>query len=128
MASADFCTAVIPLYGTQSVPPSSGWNCLDTGQTSPGNAHLLSRLCPSHLRPCFLDRFWALEIYASLPSTSASMRFLFVGPAFCRSLPSDSASRRTPLRLWLTVPSIRPVRDFHPQVNAPCRAHIKKSQ
>jgi hypothetical protein len=31
------------------------------------------------------------------------------------------------LRLWLTVPSIGPVRYFHPQVSAPCRAHIKKT-
>jgi len=27
----------------------------------------------------------------------ASIRFLFVKPAFCLQLPSDSASRRTPL-------------------------------
>jgi len=30
------------------------------------------------------------------------------------------------LAVQLTVPSVGPVRDFHPQVSAPCRAHNKK--
>jgi hypothetical protein len=30
------------------------------------------------------------------------------------------------LAVQLTVPPTRPVRDLHPQVNAPCRAHNKK--
>ena len=31
------------------------------------------------------------------------------------------------LAVRLTVPSIGPVRDFHPQVIAPCRAHDKEA-
>jgi hypothetical protein len=34
---------------------------------------------------------------ACSPRYAASIRFLFVRPAFCLRLPSDSASRRTPL-------------------------------
>jgi len=32
------------------------------------------------------------------------------------------------LAVRLTVPPIRPVRDFHPLVNAPCRAHNRKPE
>ena len=81
MASADFCHRRSP----------AAW------QTSPGNALLLSRLCPPHLLPCFPYRYWTLSLIAPLSNMAASMRFLFVEPAFCVQLPSDSTSRWTPL-------------------------------
>jgi hypothetical protein len=45
----------------------------------------------------------------------------FRGP---RNAPAPNRSH--PCRPMLEVPPIRPVRDLHPQVNAPCRAHQKK--
>jgi hypothetical protein len=53
------------------------------------------------------------------------MRFLFVGPALCLQLPSDSASQWTPLPANYTPVEL--VGDFHPQVSAPCRAHKEKA-
>src|SRR3990172_7800803 len=44
------------------------------------------------------------------------MRFLFVGPGVCLQLPSDSASRRTPLLFGWRFPSPGSAGDFHPQV------------
>ncbi|VVO67421.1 hypothetical protein PS862_01146 [Pseudomonas fluorescens] len=41
---------------------------------------------------------------ASLPRCAASIRFLFVRPAFCLGLPSDSQSLTTPLPLANTSP------------------------
>ncbi len=44
----------------------------------------------------------------------ASMRFLTVRPEICLRLPSDPASRRTPLVFGYTLPAAGWVRDFHP--------------
>jgi len=66
-------------------------------QISPGIAHSPSRLCLSDLRRSVPCKNRALHLLACLPRCSASIRFLFVRPAFCLQLPSDSASRRTPL-------------------------------
>jgi hypothetical protein len=41
------------------------------------------------------------------------MRFLFVGPALCLRLPSDSTSRWTPLPFGYAVPLIGPAKVFH---------------
>ncbi len=88
-------------FSPSRIPDAVLWPRLTSarcsGKTSPGNAHLPSRLCPSHLRPCFPDRFRASEICASLPSMTASRRFLFVEPALCLRLPSDPISQWTPL-------------------------------
>ncbi len=46
------------------------------------------------------------------------MRFLSVRPDFCRRLPSDSASQRTPLPLAICFPSLGRIRDFHPLEHA----------
>jgi hypothetical protein len=89
MASADFC----PVFPSSLEDGSHR----ATGQISPGNAHLLSRLYPPHIRPRVPDRVGTLKILAFLSRAAASMRFLFVGPAFCLRLPSDPASRRAPL-------------------------------
>jgi hypothetical protein len=51
--------------------------------------------------PC---KYWALAILATLPRCAASIRFLFVRPAFCLGLPSDSRSPATPLPLANTSP------------------------
>ncbi len=41
-------------------------------QTSPGNAHLPSRVCPPHLQPCFPYGYGALKKDAFSPSVGAS--------------------------------------------------------
>ena len=41
-------------------------------------------------------------------------KFLFIGPTFCRRLPSDSVSRRTPLPLAVTFPLSGRFGDLHP--------------
>ena len=66
-------------------------------QISPGIAHSPSRLCLSDLRRSVPCKNRASHLLACSPRYSASIRFLFVRPAFCLQLPSDSASRRTPL-------------------------------
>ena len=44
----------------------------------------------------------------------AYMGFLFVRPEICLHLPSDSASRRTPLVFSYILPTTGRIRDFHP--------------
>ena len=66
-------------------------------QISPGMTHSPSRLCLSDLRRSLPCKNWALHLLACLPRCAASFRFLFVRPAFCLQLPSDSTSRWTPL-------------------------------
>ena len=71
-------------------------------------------------------QYWTLLcIGSSSVSSMPCMQFLFVRPRLCRGLPSDSASRRTPLPLanssYCQVCSgLSP-----PSCNA-CRAHYKK--
>ena len=50
---------------TSAVAPSA------QRRISPGNAHLPSRLCPSHLQPCLPYRYWASKINASSPGMTA---------------------------------------------------------
>lgn len=52
------------------------------------------------------------------------MWFLFIGATFCLRLPSDSASRQTPLACSYASPCRVRV-DLNHQVIAPCRAHTK---
>jgi hypothetical protein len=66
-------------------------------QTSPVNEHLLSRLSLPQLHPRLPCSYWTLKIIAFLSRVAISMRFLFVRQAFCLRLPSDSASRPTPM-------------------------------
>src|SRR6185437_2623515 len=61
-------------------------------QISPGIAHPLSRLCVSDLRRTVPCKYRALTIWAASPQCVASIRFLFVTPAFCLRLPSDPQS------------------------------------
>jgi len=62
---------------------------------------------------------------AASPRYAASIRFLFVKPALCLQLPSDSASRRTPLLFGYTLPLAGWVKDFHLQVVATATTAIK---
>lgn len=77
------------------------------------------------------------------PPSSPPMRFVFLGSGLCLQLPSDSASRRTPLLFGLGFRSSQPPEDFHLHVTsrfafaprllsarswrfAPCLAHKKR--
>jgi hypothetical protein len=95
-------------------------------QTSPGIAHPPSRLCPPHLRQDLPRRYWALSPFALSPSLAASYA---ISVRQASGLPAAS-SRFHPtvdtLAVRLTIPPTGFVGDFHPQVNAPCRAHTKK--
>ena len=74
----------------------------------PGYSHVLSLLYPPYLLQAIPCSFWALACLAALPSPTASIWFLFVGPEVCPAsdllttairLPSDSPSPGTPLPL-----------------------------
>ena len=54
------------------------------------------------------------------------MWFLFVGPRVCIRLPSDSASRRTPLP-FANSSYCQACSGLSPQSYRPCWAHIKKA-
>src|SRR6267142_2725702 len=96
-------------------------------QTSPGNAHPPSRLCPPHIRTSFPYRYWTLKIIASSSSLHASyaisVRQASVLPtaSFRFHLAMDT------LAVQLTIPPVGFVGDFHSLVRAPCRAHKAKS-
>src|SRR5882724_6505756 len=81
-------------------------------QTSPGNAHSPSRLCPPHLRTSFPYRYWTLKILASSSSLHASYAISVRQTSVCLRLPSDSTSRWTP---------------FRPANDSPCRVRRRLS-
>jgi len=96
MASADFCQRLRGPLDPRST--AARW------QISPGIAHPPSRLCASDIRhrvPCM---YRALHLFACSPHGAASIRFLFVAPAFCFRLPSDSRSPGKPLPSANTCP------------------------
>src|ERR1700746_3191917 len=96
--SSDFRTTVPSADFWRFFPASlNAGSTMANRQISPGIAHSPSRLCLSDLRRSVPCKNWALHLLACFPRCSASIRFLFVRPAFCLQLPSDSASRRTPL-------------------------------
>jgi len=65
-------------------------------------------------------------LYSKLVRTNQPyIRFLFVGAGFCVGLPSATPLRVPPC-LSLTVPTAKPVRDFHPQVLAHAGHTAKK--
>ena len=64
MPSADFCLSI----ETPHDAPSPKAN----RQTSPGNAHPLSRLCPPHIRPRLPCSYWTLKIFAFSSDAGAS--------------------------------------------------------
>src|SRR6267378_556935 len=95
-------------------------------QTSPGNAHSPSRLCPPHIRTSFPYRYWTLKIIASSSSLHASYA---ISVRRASALPAASFRfhlTMDTLAVQLTIPPVGFVGDFHSQVSAPCRAHNKK--
>ena len=62
---------------------------------------------------------------SSVPSVPY-MQFLFVRPRFCRRLPSDSASRRTPLPL-ANSSYCQACSGLSPPSDSACRAHTIKA-
>ena len=89
MASADFWRSFLTSRDVSST--------LADRQIAPGMTHSPSPLCPSDLRRSLPCKNWASPLLAGLPRGAASIRFLFLRPAFCLQLPSDSISRWTPL-------------------------------
>ena len=53
--------------------------------------------------------------------------FPFVRPEICLHLPSDSASRQTPLVFGYILPATGQIRDFHPLERAPAGRTCKKA-
>ena len=89
----------------------AGW------RPSQGNARDLHPIHPPHLQPHppgWLLGFEDIGLLARMPLPH--MRFLFVGPGLCLRLPSDSASRRTPLPSGYRFPPPGSEKDFHLQV------------
>lgn len=96
-------------------------------QTSPGNAHPPSRLCPPHLRPYFPYRYRTLKILAFSSSTAAFYAIPVRQASALLSASFRSHLTMDTLAVRLTVPPVGPVEDFHLQVGAPCRAHQRKT-
>jgi hypothetical protein len=96
MASADFCQRI--------EEPSDPSSLKARLQISPGIAHPPSRLCASDLRHRVPYMYRASHFHACLPRGAASIRFLFVAPALCFRLPSDSRSPGKPLPSANTCP------------------------
>jgi hypothetical protein len=96
MASADFCKRLRGPLDPRSTAARL--------QISPGIAHPSSRLCASDIRHRVPYMYWALHLFACSPHGAASIRFLFVAPALCFRLPSDSRSPETPLPFANTCP------------------------
>ena len=60
-----------------------------------------------------LEVFWILTCIAVLSSCTSLIWFLFVKPRFCIRLPSDSASRQTPLSSTSSSYTPTPTANFH---------------
>jgi len=95
-ASADFCNRIRE--------PSDPRSLTARLQISPGIAHPPSRLCASDLRRRVPYMHRASHLFACSPHCAASIRFLFVAPALCFRLPSDSRSPEKPLPSANTCP------------------------
>lgn len=117
MPSADFCRFIAsPLDDTSTEA---------NRQISPGIAHSPSRLCPPHIRHDFPCRYRTLNLFAFSSSPDASYA---VSVRRASALPAASSGfhlAMDTLAVQLTIPPAGFVRDFHPQVSAPCRAHKK---
>ena len=118
MPSADFCNFI---------PPPLSVSCSSAKlQTSPGNAHPPSRLCPPHIRPSFPYRYRTLKTFAFSSSLHASYA---ISVRRASALPAASFRfhlAMDTLAVRLTVPPVGSVGDFHSLVSAPCRAHKKR--
>jgi hypothetical protein len=107
-ASADFCRSIPTPYGVGS-----------PRQIDRSPRVRRTTFLPSTRRIYFRTFRVTIGLWISWPprpSAAAHMRFLFVGPGVYLQLPSDSASRRTPLLFGWRFPSPGSAGDFHPQV------------
>lgn len=115
MPSADFCRFIAsPLDDTS--PEANR-------QISPGIAHSPSRLCPPHIRHDFPCRYWTLKKIAFSSSPDASYAVSVRRASVLPAASSGFHLAMDTLAVQLTIPPAGFVRDFHPQVSAPCRAH-----
>ncbi len=114
MASADFWSLICSSLGEHSLLSANN-------QISPGNAHTPSRVCPPHLRPHLLYRYWALMICAISPGASASCDFCSSDPrfAFRFHLAVDTLAVRLLLPPACARQGIGCREDFHLQECAP---------
>ena len=70
--------------------------------------------CSRHIYTRTIRAVWDLiHSWGLVHVLTPTMWFLFIDSRFCLLLPSDPSSRTTPWT-WLTVPTVEPVRDFHP--------------
>jgi len=95
-------------------------------QTSPGNAHPPSRLCPPHIRPRLPCKYGALKILGFSPGAHASYA---IPVRRASALPAASFGSRlaaNTLAVRLTVPLAGSAEDSHLQMGAPCRAQHRK--
>ncbi len=75
---------------------------------------------------CALDGYGLRETRPARPTLTPYIRFLFIGSHVCSTLPSDPASRRSPLRFANPSPPSGWVEDFHLQAVEHARHTIKK--
>ena len=110
--SADFCT---------SSSTSRYWLLFSehTVQTSPGTHTFFFSVHLPYL-PCMIPcSYWDFDLSCSLTLMQSLICFPFVRPEICLHLPSDSASRQTPLVFGYILPATGQIRDFHPLERAP---------
>jgi len=120
MPSADFCRFI--------APPLDGASPGANRQISPGIAHPPSRLGPPHIRQDFPCRYRTLKICAFSSSLAASYAISVRQASVLPAASSGFHLAMDTLAVRLTIPPAGVVRDFHPQVNAPCRAHKHKER
>jgi hypothetical protein len=83
-------------------------------EISPGKNAIFPSIYLPHLHRMFPDSFGLQLVMQPYPTYICLIWFLFVRPEVCRQLPSDSASRRTPLLLAMCLALSTRTRDFHP--------------
>ena len=95
-------------------------------EISPGMAHRLPRLCPSHLLPQLPCKHWTLSLIALSSAAAAS----YVLPVRRTSVLLTASFRfhlaMDTLAVRLALPLAGCALDFNQLVSAPCRAHNKK--
>src|SRR5699024_3097045 len=123
MASADFLQFILP-----SLTGLSLWKIpfLSSGTlVRPPRVRAITFLPCNFCIYCMeLVLYWTLFCYAnpSIPRQPC-MHFRVVSSAFCLQLPSDSASRRTPLPL-ANSSYCQACSGLSPPIYSPCRAHL----
>ncbi len=120
MASADFSDLISSPLDDNSTTAKS--------EISPGNALGPSHLYSPHLQLCPPCKYWTLKIYAFSSGITAS----YVVPVRRVSALSAASFRFyltiDTLAVQLMIPLTGLIEDLHLQVQAPCRAHIKKAR